>query len=123
MPKKHVLGWHNLLPFNTISHKLKSGFRPNSKAYVLIFCLAIKKKKYLCPYLIGRLKIHSFSILYLRDWTKNRDTRNWETRKGRGPSDKKAEKEGKKGTEYGKHQNVKKKRGEGGGWGVRTELE
>lgn len=45
MPKKHVLGWHNLLPFNTISYKLKSGFRSNSKAYVLIFCLAIKEKK------------------------------------------------------------------------------
>lgn len=35
-------------------------------------------------------------------------------RKGRGPSDERAEKEGKKGTEYGKHQNIKKKRG----WGV-----
>lgn len=41
-------------------------------------------------------------------------------RKGRGPSDERAEKEGKKGTEYGKHQNILKKKW---GWGVRTELE
>ena len=112
----------NLSQYISISNHQNVHFKFMSIYVSYVNYTAIKKKKYLCPYLIGRLKIHSFSILYLRDWTKNRDTRNWETRKGRGPSDKKAEKEGKKGTEYGKHQNVKKKR-RGGGWGVRTELE